>query len=211
MPPKRVSFGFDLRVDPERQGWDDERQRNQRLVPTLASPLSADSNVWLQGPEVERLFEGNLPAYANPLNLARSIELLLDECRKREISSTGLVPLCITSVESNLIALESRFGPGYFDNPPEEQELLSSGWRLAGFDVVDLMGLISGLKGCGYKEPTWSQLRGVFGGSLNELGLFAEWQTASQFAEVQGLEIGEHAPFIVVGLLTKAPLQTAEP
>jgi len=149
--------------------------------------------------------EGALPSFANPLYLAKSMELLLDECRDQRISVKGLVPICITSAQSNLIALESRFGPGYFDSTPEE-ELLSRAWTLAGFDVVDLSGLISGLKGCGYVEPTWSQLRRFFGGDLNDLGLFRNCQTASQFAEVRGLQVRDHAPFIVVAILTAPQL-----
>jgi hypothetical protein len=64
------------------------------------------------------------------------------------------------------------------------------------------MGLISGLKGCGYKEPTWTQLRVEFGGAVNESGLFTDAAVASEFGRVQGLEVREHAPFVVVGVLT---------
>jgi hypothetical protein len=83
----------------------------------------------------------------------------------------------------------------------EEDDLRSNGWQFMGFDVVDLYGLVSGLKGCGYVEPTWSQLRAHFGSYLNELGLFTEWTAAARFAEVRGLQIREHAPFAVIGIL----------
>jgi hypothetical protein len=66
-----------------------------------------------------------------------------------------------------------------------------------GLDVLDLDGLISGLKGCGYVEPKWSQLRSYFGDALNEFALFKEHSTASQFADVRGSEIRKHAPFVV--------------
>lgn len=105
MTSKRVSLGFDLRVDPELQEWDDEWRRNQRLVPTLASPVGADPSVWIEGREIEALWDGVIPDYGNPLGLAKRTDPLLDECRKRSISTSGLVPVCITSVESNLIAL----------------------------------------------------------------------------------------------------------
>jgi len=190
-----------LRVNPELQEWDDQWRHSQRLVPTRASPVSADPGVWVQGKEIELLNGEILPDYANPLYLAKHLDVLLDECRKRNISTNELVPVCITSAESNLIALASKFGPGYLDSSLTEDGLLSVGWRLAGFDVVDLNGLISGLKGCGYVEPTWSQLRGVFGGALNEIGLFGDWEAACHFAEVRGLRIREHAPFIVAGAL----------
>ena len=202
MALKRVSFGFDLRMDPKTQDWDEESRRNQRLVPMISSPVSADPSVWLEGSAVQALWNGIVPDYANPLYLAKRMDLLLKECRKRNISTTGLISVCITSAETNLIALNARFGPGYFDSPCDEEDLLYEGWRLAGFDVVDLNGLISGLKGCRYVEPTWSQLRGFFGGALNDLGLFGDCETAFHFAEVQGLEIREHAPFTVVGVLT---------
>ena len=205
MAPKRVSLGFDLRVDPKLQG-DDEWRRSQLLVPSLTSPVSADPSFWSERMEIGRIMGGVLPDYANALYLAKRIDLLLDDYRNRRISVSGLVPVCITSLESNLIGLVGRFGSSYFDNPPEEEELLSDGWSLLGFDVVDLNGLISGLKGCGYTEPTWSQLRGLFGGTLNQFGLFGDCQIASQFAEVRGLQIREHAPFVVVGILTLAHL-----
>jgi hypothetical protein len=148
--------------------------------------------------------EGALPTYANPLYLAKRLELLVDECGAQGLSTKGLVPVCITSAKSNLIALELRFGPGYFDSPPSEEELLCGGWTFAGFDVVDLNGLVSGLKGCGYVEPSWSQLREYFGGTLNEVGLFGDWDAASQFAEVRGLQVREHSPFVVVGVLIRS-------
>jgi hypothetical protein len=198
----RVSFGFDLGVKPELQEWDSDWRRGQRLVPALANPVSADPSVWIESQEIEALWDGVVPDFGNPLGLAKRMDLLLDECRKRSIPTNGLVPVCITSAESNLIALADRFGPGYFEDRPEEEELLSAGWRLAGFDVVDLNGLISGLKGIGYVEPAWSQLRALFGGALNEVGLFGDYWTGSHFAEVRGLQIKAHAPFIVVAVLT---------
>ena len=134
-----MSFGFDLRVNPALQEWTMERQR---LVPTLVSPISADPSVWIEGAEIEALWKGVVPDYGNALCLAKRMDLLLDDCRKRSISASGLVSVCITSAESNLIALVEKFGPGYFDSAPAEDELLSCGWRSAGDHVVDLSGLI---------------------------------------------------------------------
>jgi hypothetical protein len=56
---------------------------------------------------------------------------------------------------------------------------------------------------CGYAEPLWSKLRDHFAVSLNEVGLFTSASFASQFAEVRGLEIPNHAPFVAVGILTR--------
>jgi hypothetical protein len=206
MNTKRVSFGFDLRMSPATQR-ENPRQLNQRLVSNLRSPVSADSGVWPTTDEIESLSQGSLPDFSNPLHLAKNIDLLIDDCKEKQISVTGLWPICITGYETNLLYLVRRYGPGYFENRIEEEELQSQGWQLRGFDVVDLDGLISGLKGCGYGEPMWSQLRSHFGDSLNEMGLFTAPSVASQFAEVRGLEIREHAPFIVVGVLTREPIR----
>jgi hypothetical protein len=200
MNTKRVSLGFDLRVNPDFHK-ENPSQMDQYLVPGLRSPISADPSVWVEPKEVESLTEGMLLDFVNPLHLGKSLDLLIDACVKRGISTTGLWQVCFTSSESNLIALNARFGQGYFDNHATERDLLSRGWQLLGFDVVDLSGLISGLKGCGYVEPTWSQLRDYFGNTLNEVGLFSDCSTASQFAEVRGLQIQAHAPFVVVGVL----------
>jgi hypothetical protein len=113
--------------------------------------------------------------------------------------------VCITCYESNLLALIERYGPGYFENQ-SEHELRSQGWKFLGFDVLELNGMISGLKGCSYVEPMWSQLRSNFAHSLNEFGLFSDTCVALQFAEVRSLEIIKHAPFIVVGVFAGEPL-----
>jgi hypothetical protein len=99
-----------------------------------------------------------------------------------------------------------RCGPGYFDNAQSENDLLSTGWRFLGFDTVELNGLTSGLKGIGYKEPSWSELQAQFGGALNEVGLFSDEATAAEFAKVRGVEIPSHAPFDVVGVLVHEPI-----
>ena len=199
---ERVSLGFDLRLNPDLQK-DNPSQQNQHLVPALRSPVSVDQNVWVETEEIESLMDGVLPDFANPLHLAKSLELLVDACQNRGIATINLWPVCVTTVEPNVIALTARYGPGYFDNQATERDLLSRGWRFVGFDIVDLSGLISGLKGCGYVEPTWSQLRDRFSSDLNDVGLFSDWAAASEFAEVRGLEIREHAPFVVAGLLVQ--------
>ena len=200
---KRASLGFDLRVNPDLQ-QENPAQLNQHLaVGMCRNPISADASVWLETDEIESLTERVLPEFANPLHLWKSIEALIQACERREISTNGLWPVSVTCSESNVVALAARFGPEFFDNLPTEEELLSSGWRFVGFDVIDLDGLISGLKGCGYVEPTWSLLRNIFGGELNQVGLFNEYSAASHFAEVRGLQIRAHAPFVVAGLLTK--------
>ena len=205
MSNKRVSLGFDLRINPQLQSersW----QRSQLLVPDLSSPISADRAVWLTSHEMKSLWPGTIPSFANPLNLAKKFSLLEEACARQSIPTKGLWPICITSHDTNIIALDKRYGPSYFEHPPEERQLLSEGWRLLGFDIVDLDRLISGLKGCGYVEPSWSLLRSHFGNSLNTFGLFDDRLIASQFAEVQALEIREHAPFTVAGVLTHDPL-----
>jgi hypothetical protein len=200
MNSKRVSIGFDLRVNPELQ---EKYFWNQHLVPELASPISADPCVWVEMEEFDSLEEEIAQGFLNPLTFAKNIDVLIDAYNKLGFSTNGLWPACFTSSEANVIELVARFGPGWFENQPTEEELQSRGWQLMGFDVVDLFRLSSGLKGCGYTEPTWSQLRGYFSGALNEVGLFSDCIVASQFAEVRGLQLPAHAPFIVVGILVQ--------
>jgi hypothetical protein len=114
--------------------------------------------------------------------------------------------MCITFDPAITITLNKRFGPRYFDDRHVEEDLLSKGWAFRGFDAVDLDGLISGLKDCDYSEPTWSQLRRHYGDQLNDDGLFFDAMVASHFAEARGLEIRQHAPFVVVGILTNDPI-----
>lgn len=70
--------------------------------PALASPVSADPSVWFKGREIDSLLTGVVRISLNPLYLAKHIDLLPDECRKRNISTSGLVSVCITSVETRL-------------------------------------------------------------------------------------------------------------
>jgi hypothetical protein len=198
---KRVSIGFDLRMPPdfEKEGV----HPDQRLVPELANPVSADPSVWLRSEEMDSFMQEESRAFCNPLNLANEIGPLLDASRKLRNRTPELWPVCFTTSETITVALRGRFGSGYFESQEGEERLLSASWRLRGFDAVDLDGLISGLKGCGYAEPSWSQLREHFREGLNELGLFRDEGIASRFAEVRGLQIRDHSPFVVVGVLTQ--------
>ena len=197
---KRISGGFDMRTRVELQK-EDPRQVDQYLVPELRNPISADPWIWTRTVEMDSFIaEGNI---SYPLGLLDKIDELTAKLRARGITTVNMSPVCLTISEANAIAFERQFGPGYFDNAPREEDLVSRGWRLMGFEPVDLSGLTSGLKGIGYVEPSWSHLRSYFGGTLNEVGLFGDEATAYRFAEVRGLQIRAHAPFAVVGLLTK--------
>jgi hypothetical protein len=202
MNAKRIGLGFDLRLNPQLQK-ENLLQRDQHLLPLRQSPISADPGVWLRSEEIESLAQVKLPEFYNPFYLTKSIDVLLDVCHRGGIPIGGLWPVCFTVYEANVIALIKRYGPGYFEDQPDEEQLVSRGWQFIGFDIVDLDGLVSGLKGCGYVEPIWSQLRDYFGSSLNESGLFDDLLTASQFAEVRALEIRAHAPFVVTGLFLR--------
>jgi hypothetical protein len=202
MNETRLVLGFDLRSDPAQYNHHLLRD-DQRLTPHLQSPISADPAVWLSPPGAEQLWQGLLQDFSNPLNLAKDLDLLETTYSQRLISTADLWPICITAHRTIADVLAKRYGPDYFECFVEESELKSKGWRHLGFDVVDLDGLISGLKGCGYTEPLWSQLRNEFQASLNEVGLFTDMFIAFRFAEVRGLEIPEHAPFTTVGVLTR--------
>lgn len=199
MPNERISLGYSLRSEEASEA--NRFPADQRLVDEIHSPVCADPNVWVEPYEIERLFAGRLPAFANPLGLSKSLNELIEACEERGLRASGLSPVCLTAYSTNVLALIEHYGPGYFEQGKSEDDLLRSGWQFVGFDVVDLRGLISGLKGCGYTEPSRSRLRESFGAELNVLGLFKGTFAADRFAELRGIEIKEHAPFTVLGVL----------
>ena len=202
---KRVSCGFSLRLSAE---LDDNPAHMDQFMLGVdnCSLISADTRVWLVPEDVDDLIQDAKQPFWNPLGLSRDIDSLLHACRERNIPTAGLSPVCLTVSEDVLAALIRRSGPGYFDNAPRESDLLSAGWRFLGIDTVELNGLTSGLKGIGYKEPSWSQLRAQFVAALNEVGLFSDEATAAEFAKVRGVEIPSHTPFDVVGVLVHDPI-----
>jgi len=172
------------------------------LDPSKVNPISADPSVWLRSEDVGERWTGLLPDFLNPLYLSSDLNRLCEAYASEGLATSDLLSLCVTVDPNILFSLSQRFGPELFLKRYREDELICSNWRLRGFDVVDLDGLISGLKGCGYREPFWSRLRSSFGDKLNDDGLFFDVLNAYQFAEARGLEIRQHAPFVVVGLLT---------
>ncbi len=144
-----------------------------------------------------------LSIHCYPLGLRRDPEELFDALHERGIATVGLTPVCLTIGEQTATVLSEGHWADHFACALREEDLVARGWRFLGFDVAELNGLCSGLKGCGYKEPFRSQLRARFGGVLNDVGLFSDATIASQFAEVRGLEIPDHAPFEVVGILVQ--------
>jgi len=208
---RRVSCGFDLRVSAEEQGEIPAHWNQSLLGSDNRCPISADTMVWQMPDEVDRLIQDATQEFWNPLGLSNSLDSLLQACRERDISFAELIPVCLTVSMESMNPLIKRCGPGYFENVPDEDGLLLSGWRLLGLDTVQLNGLHSGLKGIGYKEPSWSQYREQFGNHLNDIGLFSDETIASRFAELRGLEIPSHAPFEVVGVLVHDPISNALP
>jgi len=202
----RICCGFDLRLSPALLEENPAQWDQFLLVPDKRSLISADTMVWPEPDEVNSLIQNATMDFWNPLGLARSLDLLLNACRDGAIPLSNLTPVCLTVSEGSLSALVKRCGSRYFDNALSEADLLSSGWRFLGLDATQLSGLHSGLKGVGYKEPSWSQLRAQFGTALNEVGLFSDEATAAQFAEARGIEIPSHAPFDVVGVLVHDPI-----
>ncbi len=198
----RVSLGFDLRVNPSCVHLS-RSNGEQLLEPYRTSPVSADPAVWPTIRVAADLWGGLLPRFLNPLYLASDLGELIKAYQQEGIFVGDLYPVCITCEASIIASLNVRFGEGYFRSPITEGVLLSNNWELQGFDVVDLDGMISGLKGCGYRDPSWSQMRVDFGSSLNEKGLFFDSEQAKMFAKVREVEIAAHAPFVVVGVLTR--------
>jgi hypothetical protein len=199
---ERRACGFTLRLNPSgiaEEPW----LRSQLLIPEKANIISADSLTWPQPKELQDLHHED-PDW-HPLGIDTDFEEMLEKLHKRGVCTEGLVPLCITVSVETIAASERLRGP-WVAQYPHEEELIASDWRFLGFEPVELNGLTSGLKGIGYKEPSWSQLRVQFGGALNEVGLFTDAAIAAEFAKMQGIEIPEHAPFDVVGILVHDPL-----
>lgn len=201
-----VSCGFDLRVNALLEqkcipDWD-----QFLLVPDKRSSMSVDTLVWPEPEGMNTFIQDDSQTFWTPLGLASSLKLLIEGCRKQCLPVANSFPVCVTVTEAVLAVLVKRFGSGYFDSPQRESDLLLAGWRFLGFDAVALEGLHSGLKGIGFREPSWSQLRAQFGGSLNEVGLFSDGAVAAKFAETRGAEMQSHAPFEVLGLFVHDPI-----
>lgn len=205
MIKKRISLGFDLREHVKELR--DSGKSEVFLNPDILSAISADPGVWPISREVGSLWNGLLPDFLNPLYLATNLDCLVSAYKNQGFTTSQLRPLCVTSDPTVLISLNKRFGFGYFEDLLTEEALVDLGWQFRGFDVVDLDGLISGLKGCDYREPMWSQLRSNYENLLNSDGLFDDSESAYRFAEVRGLEITQHAPFVVVGILVQDPIE----
>lgn len=204
----RGVIGFDLRLDPESNLASLEKGRKEQRfsddVPDIW--ISADPALLMHHEEVDKILQEEYPhanviSLWNPMGLANELPVLISDCHARGVSTDGFIPLAITCRKTNFIALE----PGALDALPTEEELVSDGWQLLGFDVLDIKdgGLISGLSGCGYKDSTKAAYKQWFGADLNKFGLFQSFSVAQCFAEVRGLGIPEHAPFVVVGVLSQ--------
>jgi hypothetical protein len=199
---ERRACGFSLRLNPTgiaEEPW----LRGQLLIPEQANIISADSQTWPQPKGLQDLHYED-PDW-HPLGIDTDFERMLEKLHKRGVRTEGLVPLCVTVSVETIAASERLRGP-WAAQYPHEEELLARGWRFLGFEPVELNGLVSGLKGIGYKEPFRSELQARFGGELNEVGLFSDDAIAAEFAKVVGAEIPSHAPFDVVGILVHDPL-----
>ena len=196
------SGGFDLRIPVEALP-DDPSLADQWLVPENRNRISTDAMTWPMPEEVSKYCEETQWGY--PMGCINNFSELLSDLHKRDVVTANFTPVCFTISEVTVEAL-SRDGWAYhFSEAPKMEDLLAWGWRFLGFDVAELNGLSSGLKGFGYIEPYWSQLRARFGSELNEVGLFRDAAIASQFAELRGSEFRSHAPFDVVGILVHDP------
>lgn len=167
----RISIGFALRK--ALHGSTVLRKEN-RLDPENPDPLSADPSIWPTAEEVLDPLQRIAPGLVNPLSLVSSFEPLKAACERTEDQNSEREAVCITADPSITIELDRHFGPGYFSEFTPEHDLLSMGWLFQGFDIVNPIGMISGLKGCGYTEPTWSKLREAYVQETNERGLFRD-------------------------------------
>jgi hypothetical protein len=155
-------------------------------------------------PEEVSKYEMETP-WGYPLGSPNNFCDFLSDLQKRGVATVNFTPVCFVISEMTVAALCNEGWAYHFAEAPRMDDLLTWGWRFLGFDISELNGLCSGLKGCGYEEPSWSQLRTRFGTALNDVGLFGDATIASQFAKLRGLEIPSHAPFEVVGILVHDP------
>jgi hypothetical protein len=198
-----ISIGFDLRVQPSLCESASIRP-DQMLDPSNQSPVCADSSVWQKPIEIiSGLHGGVLSELMNPLYLYKDPASLRGAYDGLTSLDKHWLSVSITAHPAVASYLTQRFGAGYFDQPYEEIHLQSTGWQHMGFDTVDLDGMVSGLKGCGYTAPALSDLRIHFLQRLNQYGLFGSPLDAGMFAQVRSLQIREHSPFVVVGVLSR--------
>lgn len=193
------SGGFDLRIRVELLA-DDPSLERQWLLPANRNRISTDAMVWPMPEEVSRFYLETPRSY--PLGCLKDYDELLSALRDRGVATANYTPICLTISDATIAALSSSGWADHFSEAPSMKDLIAWGWRFWGFDVAELNGLCSGLKGCGYDEPSWSGLRARFGGALNDVGLFQDPAIAAEFAQIRGLEIPSHAPFEIVGILT---------
>jgi hypothetical protein len=196
------SGGFDLRVSLESL-TDEPTLQKHWLVPANQNRISADAMVWPMPEEVSRFYQETPRSY--PLGCLNNFSELLSALRERGVATMNYTPICLTISEASVQTLRKKGWAYHFSGASRMEDLVKLGWRFLGFDVAELNGLCSGLKGCGYTEPSWSQLRARFGSALNEVGLFHGPTIAGKFAQIRGLEIPNHAPFEVVALLVHDP------
>jgi hypothetical protein len=198
-----ISIGFDFRAEPspcERASL----RSDQMLDPHNQSPVCADASVWRRPTEVaSSIYGGVLSDLMNPLYLYKNLPSLRRAYDRLTSLDERWPSVSITAHPAVASYLTQRFGIGYFDEYQREVDLLSTGWQHMGFDTVDLDGMVSGLKGCGYAEPALSDLRIHFLQRLNQYGLFASALDAAMFAQTRGLQIRDHSPFVVVGVLSR--------
>jgi hypothetical protein len=196
------SGGFDLRIPVEALP-DDPLLAGHWLVPTNRNRISTDATAW---PMPEEVFKYCVETpWSYPMGCINNFSDLLSELHKRGVVTANFTPVCFTISEVTVEALCKDGWAYHFSEAPRMEDLLTWGWQFVGFDVAELNGLSSGLKGFDYIEPSWSQLRARFGCELNEVGLFRDAAIASQFAKLRGSEFRSHAPFDVVGILVHNP------
>ncbi len=200
MITEAISIGFDLRVDTKSDAaisTINNIKNDQLIRPDVRSVLSADPLVWPRDALIEEIY--NRDNSTNPFGFFNSP---LPSNIPR-IQHVKLVQICMTIMYLDFVILEEFYGPKMFGTQFTEADLTRTGWRRRGYDVIDIRRMISGLSGCGYNLSTKDLLRENFTRCINRFGLLRTVNAARAFSEVRGLQIRSHAPFVVVGVLTK--------
>ena len=150
-----ISGGFDLRVPIESVG-DDVTLDDQFLVPELRNRVSTDPLVWPRPTEVSEIHASEIRSF--PLGVPSDLGDIVTALYERGLSGIMVTPVALVVSDITVAELCRGGWVSHFENARQQDDLSREGWHYVGFDVAELNGLCSGLKGYGYKQPLWSEL-----------------------------------------------------
>jgi hypothetical protein len=166
------------------------------LNATINFPLSVDTSVWpgvKNDLQMNKIFY-NYDVVPNGLNLFN----LREDCDRFIITHNQNEPVIIAigfyPNNAQHLIKQHRITP-----PPTNDKKQKEALYFLGYDVCDYW-LISGLMNCGLDQSRHKELKNIFCRSLNQYGLFYDFNIALRFASEISNIVSEHAPFIPSGL-----------